>query len=130
MNPSGTEDCCNGIDDDCDGDIDSADSDCIGVSCPVRVDIYVHLQGDNLPFPAGWQIPIQVGFFSANSGTVVMSGSSAALYWFEGTTFGTITESGTRAHFQCPTLINPGNYDITADSSTTLLNVKRDVRIW
>ncbi|MFO8101301.1 MAG: S8 family serine peptidase [Dehalococcoidia bacterium] len=92
------------------------------------VDIYVNLQGANRPFPAGWEVPIRVGFFPANSGTLVMSGSES-LYWFEVTTSGTVTESGTRAWFQCPAPVSADTYDITADSETTLLNVKRNVSI-
>ncbi len=95
----------------------------------VGIHIYVTLQGNNRP-AEGWGIPIAIGFFPANSGTpVLFSGSATADFWFEGTTSGTITASGTRAYFQCPEPVSPGTYDITADSTTTLLNVKRAVHI-
>ena len=80
--------------------------------------------------PAGWQEPVEVGFFPANSGTLIMSGSSAATYWFEGITSGTVTESGTRVYFQSPDGVNPGTYDVTIASTTTLMNVRRNVGIW
>ncbi len=117
---------------------DSADDDGISnngspfvvVGPLIDVDIYINLQGDNRPYPAEWQVPIDIGFFPANSGTLVMSGSAAADYWFEGTTSGAITASGTRAYFKCPVPVAPGAYDITVDSITTLMNVKRNVGIW
>ena len=96
----------------------------------VTVDIYVILQGDNRPYPQGWQVPIEVGFFPANSGALVMNGSASATYWFTGTTTATVFMGGTRAWFQCPSPVAVGTYDITADSETTLMNVRRAVGIW
>ncbi len=96
--------------------------------CPV-VKIYVSLQGSGRP-ETGWQIPVNVGFYPANSGTLVLSGSSPyASYYFSGTTV-INTDSATKAYFTCPVPIASGTYDITVDSTTTLLNVKRSVGIW
>ncbi len=111
----------------CDVGTETASNENCDYPC-APVDIYVDLQGSNRPV-SGWEVPISVGFFPANSGTLVMSGSAEAIYWFEGTTSGTSTMSGTRAYFHCPEPVAPGTYDITADSSTTLMNVKRNVYI-
>ncbi len=91
----------------------------------VIVDIYLTLQGANRPSPDGWQVPITVGFFEPGGDVLV----DTPTYSFSGTTMAVSTAGGTRAYFQCPDYVNPGTYDITADSSTTLLNVKRAVYI-
>ena len=43
---------------------------------------------------------------------------------------GVVVNGVTRAYFECPQSVAPGTYDITADTVTTLLNVKRLVGIW
>ncbi len=91
----------------------------------IMVDIYVDLQGDNRPSPEGWEVPISVGFFEPGDDVMV----DTPLYHFDGITTAVSSVSGTRAYFQCPDPINPGTYDITTDSTTTLLNVKRNVFI-
>jgi len=96
----------------------------------ITVDIYVGLQGAGRPEPDGWKIPVNVGFYPANSGTLVLSGSPVANYYFSGTTVMTIVESATKAYFTCPEPVAPGTYDITIDGETTLLNVNRNVGIW
>jgi len=96
----------------------------------VIVDIYLNLEGGSRPYPLGWEVPVEIGFFPANSGTLVMSGEPEAAYWFEGISTGTATVSGTRAFFRCPIPVAVGTYDITADSETTLMNVRRAVGIW
>ncbi len=95
----------------------------------INVDILITLQGDNRSIE-GWAVPIEVCFFPSNSGTLVMSGTSSANFWFEGWTSGTIVQSVTIAYFHCQHAVAPGTYDITADSATTLLNVKRSVDIF
>ncbi len=90
----------------------------------VTVGIQVNLQGANRP-SQGWQVPIIVGFFTPGADVLV----DAPLYSFSGTTTAISTQGGTRAYFLCPDPIEAGTYDITADSSTTLLNVKRNVNI-
>lgn len=94
----------------------------------VIVDIYADLQGDNRPVE-GWAVPINVGFYPPNSPDNWLLAPGSASYYFSGTTSAVGTASGTRAYFQCPDPVLPGTYDITADSSTTLLNVKRAVPI-
>ncbi len=89
----------------------------------VDVDIYVTLQGENRPV-TGWEIPLTVGFFEP--GADVMNATPT--YSFTGTTTMIVT-SGTRAMLTVVGTVNPGTYDITADSPTTLLNVKRSVNI-
>ena len=74
---------------------------------------------------SGWEIPITVELF--NPGADVMM--DTPLYSFTGTTC-INTVSGTKAYFQCPEPVNPGSYDISVDSTTTLMNVKRNVGIW
>ncbi len=88
------------------------------------VNIKVTLQGSNRP-PSGWEVPITVGFFEPGSDVL----SATPLYSFSGTTIMGITSNGTRAFFYCPAPVVPGTYDITTDSETTLLNIKRNVFI-
>ncbi len=90
----------------------------------VDIEVFLDLQGTGRP-TSGWEVPITVELF--NPGSDVMS--ATPLYSFNGTT-SLNTDSGTRAYFLCPDPVTPGTYDITADSTTTLLNVKRNVGIW
>jgi len=89
----------------------------------VNVDIYVNLQGANRP-SSGWEVPLNVEFFEPEADVL----SATPVYSFTGTTTMIVT-SGTRAMLTVGP-VNPGTYDITADSITTLLNVKRNVGIW
>ncbi len=91
----------------------------------IMVKIIVALQGANRPNLAGWQVPLIVAFF--NPGSDVMADTpvhsftaTAVAEWISGGTKATITVGP----------VNPGIYDITADSITTLLNVKRNIGIW
>jgi len=95
----------------------------------IAVDIYVELQGDNRP-AVGWEVPINVGFYPSNSPNNWLLNPASAAYYFSGTTSLSTYGGGTRAYFLCPDPIAPGTYDITADSITTLMNVKRNVGIW
>ncbi len=89
------------------------------------VEIKLDLQGANRP-PSGWEVPINVGFFTPDADVM----SATPVYSFTGITSPVNPGGGTRAYFACPELILSGTYDITADSTTTLLNVKRNVGIW
>ncbi len=90
----------------------------------VKVGVYVTLQGDNRPID-GWEVPLTVGFFEP--GVDVLT--ATPVYSFAGTTT-MIVNGVTRAYFECPQSVAPGTYDITADTTTTLLNVKRLVGVW
>jgi len=92
------------------------------------VNIYVTFQGTGRPEPAGWEVPINIGFYPVGSGTATLLNPASATYYFTGTTSMVVT-TGTRAYFQCPEPVAPGTYDITVDSSTSLMNVKRNVGI-
>ncbi len=93
------------------------------------VEIYLTLQGAHRPIN-GWEIPINIGFYPANSGTSTLLNPGSAIFYFSGTTtyIAPAGETGTRA-FYLAAPVDPGIYDITADSTTTLLNVKREVTI-
>ncbi len=91
----------------------------------VMVKIFVALQGDNRPNSAGWQIPLTVGFY--NPGSDVMT--ATPVYSFTATAVAEWILGGTKATVTVGPVI-PGNYDITVDSTTTLLNMKRSVGIW
>ncbi len=93
------------------------------------INIYVNLQGNYRPVD-GWEVPINVGFYPPNSPDSWLLNPASATYYFSGTTALSIYGGGTRAYFQCPDPVNPGTYDVTAVSTTTLLNVKRNVSIW
>jgi hypothetical protein len=83
------------------------------------VDISVLLQGSQRP-ESSWVFPLTVKFIT--SGTDVMT--VTPLYTFNLTT----SKVGGSAIAQCRGVM-PGNYDITALSEHTLLNVKRNVAI-
>ena len=87
------------------------------------VKVYVDLQGANRP-PEGWEVPLTVCFCPEgsdvlNPGTSPCFTGTATAEWYGGGTKATITVGP----------VNLGTYDITADCSTTLLNVKRSVHI-
>ncbi|MFO8102420.1 MAG: hypothetical protein R6U37_09710 [Dehalococcoidia bacterium] len=115
-----------------DGDYDGTATVDMGVdeaASTRQVEIYVILQGEKRPV-SGWEVPINVGFYPANSGTTVLLNPGSAIFYFSGTTtyVAPAGETGTRA-FYLAAPVDPGSYDITADSATTLLNVKREVDI-
>jgi hypothetical protein len=83
------------------------------------VDIAVVLQGGSR-LDSGWIVPLTVKFF--NPGADVMT--ATPVYTFNLTT----AKAGGTAVAQCAGVI-PGNYDITAVSEHTLLNVKRNIAI-
>jgi hypothetical protein len=83
------------------------------------VDLSVVLQGGSRP-PEGWEVPITIKFFSP--GVDVMT--DIPIYEFHLTT----TKSDGTATCQCVGVM-PDNYDITAVSSHTLINVKTGVVI-
>ena len=55
--------------------------------------------------------------------------TTTPLFSFSGTATAEWINGGTKATITVGP-VNPGTYDITADSTTTLLNVKRNVGIW
>jgi hypothetical protein len=85
----------------------------------IAVDIAVVLQGGSRP-ESGWVVPLTVKFF--NPGSDVMNGTP--VFFFDLTT----SKSSGYAMAIC-TGVAPGNYDITAISEHTLLNVKRNVTL-
>ncbi len=92
------------------------------------VKIYVNLQGANRPSPEGWQVPLNIGFYPPGSPNSWLLNPGSAIYYFPGTATAEWINGGTKATVTVGP-VNPGTYDITADSSTTLLNVKKGVHI-
>jgi hypothetical protein len=84
------------------------------------VDISIVLQGDGRPEPAGWEVPVTVGFFTPGANVLV----DTPTYEFNRTT----SKSGGNAVCQVTDVLD-GTYDVTVVSEHTLLNVKRDVTI-
>ncbi len=91
------------------------------------ITLYVILQGENRP-AAGWEVPLTVCFCPENSDDSVLLNpgqevpcfvETAVAKWFNGGTKATVTVGP----------VSFGTYDITVDSSTTLLNVKKGVQI-
>ncbi len=74
------------------------------------------------------EIPVDIGFYPPGLDSANLMDSALALFYFSGTSVCTSTANGTRAMVTVGP-VNPGTYDITADSPTTLLNVKRGVYI-
>ncbi|GEM_PF-4326634 len=94
----------------------------------VMVDVYVNLQGANRPSPEGWEVPLTICFCPddyddnqlVNPGSdALCSTGTASAEWINGGTKATRTVGP----------VAPGTYHVTADSTTTLLNVKRNVHI-
>jgi len=110
------------------GQSQSSDGVSATTSSEITVAIQVNLQGTNRP-QSGWEIPINIGFYSTGKPDSWFLNPGSAMYYFSGTTTAISTDGGTRAYFQCPDPIAPGTYDITADSTTTLLNVKKGISI-
>jgi hypothetical protein len=97
----------------------NANSLTLNILPTATVDISVILQGGSRPV-SSWVVPLTVKFFSP--GTDIMT--TTPVYTFNLTT----AKVGGYAIAQCSGVI-PGNYDITALSEHTLLNVKRNVGI-
>jgi hypothetical protein len=83
------------------------------------VNISVGLQGSSRP-ASGWVIPLTVKFFTPGDNVL----TDTPVYSFNLTT----SQSGSTAIAQCPNIL-PGDYDITAVSEHTLLNVKLNVSV-
>lgn len=84
------------------------------------VNISIGLEGTARPVPAGWQIPLFVGFYLQGADVLY----DPTMYYCRLTT----NKSGDDAVSQVPG-VAPGTYDITVVSDHTLLNVKRSVVI-
>ena len=89
------------------------------IASGVNVGISVGLQGAGRPGSA-WIVPLTVKFFTTGSNVL----TAVPLYNFTLTS----TRVNNTAVIQCPA-ISPGHYDISAVSSHTLINVKRNVTI-
>lgn len=74
------------------------------------------------------QFPVNIGFYPPNSDPAILAEPASSLFYFSGTANCLMTESGTKIMVEVGP-VNPGTYDITADTPTTLLNVKRNVHI-
>jgi phosphodiesterase/alkaline phosphatase D-like protein len=83
------------------------------------VEFMVDLQGGSRP-DSGYVIPLTVKLFTP--GSDVLNGTPVYILNL------TTTKSGANAIAQCPGII-PANYDITAVSEHTLMNVKRNVTV-
>ncbi len=92
------------------------------------VKVYVAMQGANRPSPEGWEVPLNIGFYPPGSSNAVLLNPGSATYYFPGTATAEWINGGTKATVTVGP-VNSGTYDITADSSTTLLNVKKGVYI-
>jgi len=92
------------------------------------VKVYVALQGDNRPSPEGWQVPLKVCFCPEFSDDNTLLNPGIDVPCFSGTANAEWYGGGTRATVTVGP-VKSGTYDITADISTTLLNVKRSVHI-
>ena len=90
----------------------------------VMVRINVSLQGANRPYLTGWEVPLKIGFFTPGADVL----SDTPLYDFGGTATATEIDCARKATIVVGP-VNSGTYDITADSSTTLSNVRRGVHI-
>ena len=100
----------------------------VTAQCSDLISILVTLQGQNRPVPAGWEVHLGVGFYPEYSSTSVLLDPDSATYYFSGTA--TYVLSGTQSLARLIVgPVNSGTYDITTDSTTTLLNVKRSVYI-
>lgn len=92
------------------------------------VKVYVTLQGTNRPSPEGWEIPLTVCFCPEGSDDNTLLYPGLEIPCFTGTASAEWIAGGTKAAVMVGP-VSSGTYDITADSSTTLLNVKRSVHI-
>jgi len=101
----------------------------MGIDEAETIAIKFRLQGDERPSPQGWEVPVSVGFFPAGKPDSWLFNPGSATSYYSGTASCISTQSGTMARFIVGE-VPPGTYDITVDSLTTLMNVKRNVGIW
>ena len=94
----------------------------------IMVEILVALEGMGRPNPAGWEIPMEVGFYEEASPVSWLLNPGSAMYYFSGTATFVSTVQGDRAMLLVGPIMS-GTYDITADISSTLMNVKRSASI-
>ncbi len=94
----------------------------------VMVDLYLDVQQSGTEAKICEPFPIDIGFYPPGSSSHILMNPDLALFYFTGTSSCINTAEGIRAMINVGP-VNPGTYDITADSPTTLLNVKRNVHI-
>ncbi len=92
-----------------------------------NVKIYVELQGDERP-PEGWEVPLTVCFCPEGSDDSALLNPGPEIHCFTGTSTAEWINGATRATITVEDVYR-GTYDVTVDSSTTLLNVKRSVPV-
>lgn len=93
----------------------------------VMVSVYLDLLSSGTR-SADCVFPVSIGFYAPDSSSSVLMEPDSALFYFNGTSTCIPTTSGTRAMITVGP-VNPGTYDITADSPTSLMNVHRGVSI-
>ncbi len=92
------------------------------------VNVYVTLADTGRPVPSGWEVPMEICFFPAGSGTpTIMNGSPSAIYYFSGTSTYQSSPSEV-AQYVC-TGVADDTYSVTVDSEHTLLNWKKNVAV-
>ncbi len=89
----------------------------------ILVSLYIASYSPNI-----CEFPVYVGFYPEGSSDDHLTDINATTYYFKGTTKCSHTEGGLKAMITVGP-INPGVYDITISTSTSLINVKRSVRI-
>lgn len=93
-----------------------------------NVAVKVDLQGENRPEPGGWEVPLDVGFYDPYSSDSDLLDPDKADHYFSGTAY--YVDNGGDPYAEITVGHVPSdNYDITVDSETTLLNVKRNVYV-
>lgn len=110
------------------GQSQSSETTSVTTSAGTMVKVYVTLQGGGRPSPAGWEVPLNIGFYPSGSPDNWFLNPGSANYYFPGTATAEWINGGTKATVTVGPVAS-GTYDITADSSTTLLNVKKGVHI-
>ena len=93
----------------------------------VMVSVYLDMHSSGTQ-PAACVFPVSIGFYAPNSDSSMLVEPNSAMFYFHGTSTCVPTDSGTRAMITVGP-VNPGTYDITADSPTSLMNVHRNVPI-
>lgn len=94
----------------------------------IMAHIYLGIQQSGTQATGCREVPVNIGFYPPGSDRATLRNPQAALFYFSGTTDCTATLGGTRTMVTVGP-VNPGTYDITADSPTTLMNVKRNIHI-
>jgi len=94
----------------------------------VMVSLYLDVQQSGTETKGCKPFPVNIGFYPPGSRPQILMNPDLALFYFTGTSSCINTVEGIRAMVNVGP-VNPGTYDITADSPTTLLNVKRNVHI-